>query len=159
MGSINKTDKRKYTKDAHHNWMASLSYEIGNPIMNLRIAASSCFFGEPMYYHRGGADKIDGRERKAHLSADHLAHLTEMLGTLTPSKWLNMGPAQMLETAIDAALDHDVEETLQEAVRLRTEENIRTTPQVILVRAAHHKDARGTGLIRRYAAEIVKRAD
>src|SRR5205823_5753233 len=49
--------------------------------------------------------------------------------------------------------------TLQEAVRLRQEEHIRTTPQVILVRAANHKQVKGTGLVLRYAPGNVSRAD
>src|SRR5690242_7161340 len=34
-----------------------------------------------------------------------------------------------------------------------------TTPQLILVRAARHAKARGTGLVRRYAPSIISRAD
>jgi hypothetical protein len=64
-----------------------------------------------------------------------------------------------MESAIDAALDHDPEGTLLEAARLRNDEHLRTTPQVILVRAANHAKVRGTGLVRRYAAEIVRRPD
>ena len=48
---------------------------------------------------------------------------------------------------------------MKEAVRLRNEENIRTTPQVIMVRAANSDKVRGTGLIRKYALEIMKRTD
>ena len=36
---------------------------------------------------------------------------------------------------------------------------MRTTPQVILVRAAHHPSVRGTGLVRKAAAQIISRAD
>jgi hypothetical protein len=32
------------------------SYSITDPLVRLRLAASSCFFGEPMYYHRDAAD-------------------------------------------------------------------------------------------------------
>lgn len=44
----------------------------------------------------------------------------------------------------------------EEAIRLRNEENIHATPQVIMVRAANGDKVRGTGLIRKYALEIMK---
>ncbi len=70
-----------------------------------------------------------------------------------------MTPAELMESAIDAALAADPEATLKEAVRLRQADHIRTTPQVILVRAANHSAVKGTGLVRRYAPEIIARAD
>jgi len=70
-----------------------------------------------------------------------------------------MTPTQLLTKAIDDALDHDVEKTLQLASHLRQVENIRTTPQVILVRAANHQKAKGTGLVREYAKQIIQRGD
>lgn len=66
---------------------------------------------------------------------------------------------QILESAIDSALDHDAENTLKEAVLLRQKENIKPTPQIVLVRAAHHPSIRGTGLLRKYAAQIINNAE
>jgi len=36
--------------EGHLNYMAGISYDILSPITRLRFAASTCFFGEPMYY-------------------------------------------------------------------------------------------------------------
>lgn len=169
MGIINQIAKenqglRKHAKTveakAHKNWMGGESYDIGDPIFNLRLAASTCFFGEPMYYQQDEADHRPSRSRgRTRLSEQSLKYLRETLQAIDPQDWRGMSPRQMMETAIDAALDHNPEATLQEAVRLRQEENIRTTPQVILVRAACHPKIKGTGLVRRYAPEILRRAD
>ena len=42
---------RPLPEGAHLNWMGSASYDVRSPLMRLRVAAASCFFGEPMYYH------------------------------------------------------------------------------------------------------------
>lgn len=149
-------------ENAHATWMGGPSYAIGNPIYNLRLAASSCFFGEPMYYH---TDKSDPRPKRCTpnsisvLSDSDRSRLRETLNAVDPQEWRAHSPAELMSSAIDKALDHDIEMTLQEAVRLRNEENIRTTPQVIMVRAAHHRSAKGTGLIRKYADQIIRRPD
>jgi hypothetical protein len=86
-------------------------------------------------------------------------YLRETLNAIQPADWRDLTPAALMEDAIDKALAHDPQRTLEVAVRLRNEGNIRTTPQVILVRAAHHDNARGTGLVRKYASEILLRCD
>lgn len=147
-------------KGGHLNWMGGKSFDISNPIARLRLAASSCFFGEPMYYH---SDPEDTRPQKlfpsSALSLGELIHLRETLNSIEPSDWRGKTPVDLMESAIDDALKFDAELTLKEAVRLRNEEHIRTTPQVILVLAANHKAVRGTGLVQKYAPEIIKRAD
>ncbi len=166
--------KGKMREKAHLNFMGGPSYDITNPLLRLRVAASSCFFGEPMYYHK---DPKDRRQRKAAapglrpLSDGQVRHLAETLNGIMPAEWRTKSPAKLMESAIDAALEFDPEATLREAVRLRNEENIRTTPQVILTRAANHPALKGprpekgktqtnsTGLVRQYAKNIVTRAD
>jgi hypothetical protein len=145
-------------KASHKNWMGGQSFNISDPVVRLRIAASSCFFGEPQYYHKDEADK-DPRPPKSPLSATQLKHLRDTLNAVDPQEWRSMNPSQLMEKCIDDALDFDAEKTLLEAVRLRQEEHIRTTPQVILVRAANHPKVRGTGLVRKYAPKIILRAD
>ena len=156
-----KPSKTETTK--HLNWMGGNSWDINNPILRLRVAASSCFFGEPMYYHDPKAPKrkatTTSHAYKATLSAAQVNHLRDTLNAVEPQDWRGLKPAQLLEKAIDAALAFNPEETLKEAVRLRNEDNIRTTPQVILVRAAHSPSVKGTGLVRRYAPQIVRRGD
>ena len=177
MGTVNKTTKKSVKhrradaehaatrKDkAHANWMGGPSYFLNDPVNTLRIAAASCFFGEPQYYHRDKADKRPSRKqprhrREANLSDAQLRHLRETLESVDPQDWRGKNPTELMIDAIDKALDHDIDRTLQLAVELRQVHNIRVTPQVILVRAAHHKDAKGTGLVRRYAKDIVHRLD
>lgn len=155
-----KNRSRSLPAGAHLNFMAGASYSIDNPLLRLRLAASSCFFGEPMYYHRDAADaRPVHNAARGRLTDEQLAHLTKTLGALDPQSWRGMSPAERMESAIDEALSADPEATLKEAVRLRGEEHIRTTPQVILVRAAHHPKVRGTGLVRKYAKAILLRAD
>ena len=162
MALFHNTRKRRSrgSEPAHLNWMGGPSHWLDNPLMTLRMAASSCFFGEPMYYHRDASDARPTRNHhSSQLSDTQLAYLRKTLNALDPRDWRDKTPAEMMESAIDAALVADARATLAEAVRLRTEEHIRTTPQVILVRAAHHTAVRGTGLIREFAPRIIVRAD
>lgn len=158
MGFLNRKNKASTVKP-HLNYMGGPSYDIKDPIQTLRVMAASCFFGEPMYYAR---DMQDIRKRvfhRGHLSELHLAHLKATLGALDPQDWRDLTPAARMEKAIDAALDADPAATLKLAVELRREWNIRVTPQVVLVRAAHHQKVRGTGLIREFAPQIIRRPD
>ncbi|MEL6177744.1 MAG: TROVE domain-containing protein [Myxococcota bacterium] len=160
MTFVNPTRTTAEHRQAHLNWMGGLSYTLSNPLHRLRMAASSCFFGEPMYYHRDRGDRRPVRHQPAsRLSDAQVVHLRETLGAMDPQEWRGLSPAELMERAIDEALAHDPEATLQEAVRLRHEEHIRTTPQVILVRAAHHASVRGTGWVRQYGRRIIARAD
>lgn len=147
--------------EGHLNYMAGVSYDVSSPITRLRLAASTCFFGEPMYYQP--SEKDDKREKKAEsvasLSDEQRAYLRKTLDAVDPRAWRGLTPASLLESSIDEALAFDAEATLKEAVRLRNEEHIRVTPQVILVRAANHEAVKGTGLVRRYARSIIRRAD
>jgi hypothetical protein len=145
--------------DSHLNFMGGTSYDVNNPLARLRIAASSCFFGEPQYYVK---DKTDTRVPKPGgrvLTNAELSTLRQTLDAISPEEWRSMSPADVMVSAIDAALDYDPEATLQIAVALRQADHIRTTPQVILVRAAHHPRVRGTGLVKKYAQGILDRAD
>jgi len=139
--------------------MDGVSYSINDPIKQLRIVASTCFFGEPKYYHQDvkiSAEAITEPESESKMNK----HLDSVLGkVLSYPGYHNFSASRLVETAIDAALAFDAEKTLQEAVRLRNEENIRTTPQVIMVRAANHESVRGTSLITKYASQIMVRTD
>ena len=144
---------------AHLNWMGGPSYDVRSPLVRLRIAAASCFFGEPTYYQVDAADPRPKRAPAAALTAAQRQHLRDTLRAIDPDDWRDATPAEMLEKAIDAALAHDAEGTLQLAAWLRAEGHVRSTPQVILVRAANHPTVRATGLVRRFAPSIVRRAD
>lgn len=151
--------KKEITDKSHLNFMGGRSFDLSDPIAKLRLAASSCFFGEPMYYHRDSKSTPVKHSPVGRLSDSLVKHLANELNELSPVEWRTMSPAELMEKAIKDALDFDIEKTLQEAVRLRTEENIRTTPQVILVAAANHPKSKKTGLIRRYGGLIMQRAD
>ena len=147
----------------HRNWMGGVSYDINDPFLRLRLAASSSFFGEPMYYHRDDADKRPRRMtagmRASNLSDKELKYLRETLNAIDPQEWRSMTPVELMEKAIDDALAADVQRTLDVACSLRNSDFIRTTPQVILVRAANHKAGKGTGLVNKMSAQIIMRPD
>lgn len=143
-------------KDAGHlNWMGGVSYDVTNPVHRLRMIAASSFFGEPKYYGGGDKPRRDG----ASLTTQQVEYLRKVLDAQDPREWRAWTPAQTMEHAIDEALDANAEATLMLAGELRNEWNIRVAPQVILVRAANHAGVRGTGLVRKYAPQIIKRAD
>lgn len=137
---------------AHLNFMDGISFDLSNPFSALRMAAASCFFGEPKYYDEQPWTAI-GADKAAK------SHLAQLLGLAMPTSWSSLSASQRMEQAIDAALAVDVEKTLQVAVALRNEDHIRTTPQIIMVRAAYHPAASGTGLVTRYASLILRRPD
>lgn len=162
MALFQRTKRRKHTGDAkpHFNWMGGRSFDVTDPLLRLRMAAASCFFGEPMYYQRDAADDRPRRKTPAFaLTEADLQRLRDTLGAMDPREWRSASPSALLERCIDEALAHDPVATLCEAARLREEALVRTTPQVILVRAAHHPLVRGTGLVRAWAPDIIKRAD
>jgi len=161
MSYINRK-KEDFRKDSHLNFMAGRSYFLSNPLVGLRIAASSCFFGEPQYYHRDFSDNRKNRyfgTDSRYLSDSDIKYLAETLNAIDPQEWRSLAPNELMENAIDKALEYDPEKTLIEAIRLRTEDHIRTTPQVILVRAANTPKIRGTRLITKYGNKIIQRAD
>jgi hypothetical protein len=162
MGYINVKKSEKV--ESHLNWMGGKSFDLKNPVAKLRMAASSCFFGEPQYYHKDSNDNrykcaMPPYSASASLTSSQLDYLRRTLDAQDPKEWRSMTPAQMMENAIDESLKADPEATLVEAARLRNEDFIRTTPQVILVRAANMPEIKHTGLVRQYAKEIIKRAD
>lgn len=153
--------KKKMRDHSHVNFMGGPSYDINNPILRLRTMAASCFFGEPQYYKDSG-DKPIRRVKARHshaLDSRKIRYLNKVLGTMGEYDWRGLSPQEGMERAIDEALDHDIEETLKVAADLRQQENMRVTPQVILVRAAMHDAVKGTDLISRYSGEIIRRAD
>lgn len=145
---------------AHKNWMDGTSFDVKNPLTKLRLASASAFFGEPKYY--GGGSTTDTTryiyrtEKVSNLDRESMA---KSLGGDTVREWLSTAPVDIMVNAIQEALNHDLEATLKMAVELRTVDQIRTTPQVILVMAANHPNSKGTGLVRKYGQEILARAD
>jgi len=143
----------------HANFEGGVSFDINCPLTKLRMVAASCFFGEPQFYVDGGLKAKSGKINSG-ISGTQMQYLMDVLkGIVTPAETNGKTTVTVMEEAIDRALDLDLEATLRIAVALRNEDMIRTTPQVIMVRAANHKASKGTGLIRKYAKDILKRAD
>ncbi len=162
---LNKTVKSgaKMRASAHLNWMGGNSWDVNDPFARLHMAAASCFFGEPQYYHAEAGSKA-GRKRPASaagctLSTADLSYLRSTLNAMDPQDWRSKSPRDIMESTIDECLAADVEKTLQVAVELRNADYIRVTPQVIMVRAAMHEASKGTGLIGKYAPDIIRRGD
>ena len=161
MSKLNKTVKNSYQDKAHKNFMGGNSWDISDPFLKLRIVAASSFFGEPMYYNSTGMPSKTFAHTK--IERDTVKYMETSLGKLI------FGPAttdedscsiqERIEYMIDECLDKDVEKTLQIAVELRNVDMIRATPQVILIRAAMHKNSKGTGLIGKYIDKICVRGD
>ena len=63
--------KRK--DEAHLNYMGGRSFDLTDPLLQLRVAAASAFFGEPQYYHRDPADRRP--RRVVSLSDAEVRHL------------------------------------------------------------------------------------
>lgn len=145
---------------SHLNFMAGRSWSLSDPLLQLRIAAASCFFGEPQFYEGASRGrKSDDPLRTVLVDAAHQRHIAEQLQACDPREWRGLDARARMERAIDRALDADPEGTLQLAVVLRKQNHMRLTPQVILVRAANHPKVTGTGLVGRYAAFITARMD
>src|SRR5690242_5173987 len=139
---INKT-KVKTEPVSHQNFMGGTSYDVSNPLLKLKLAASSCFFGEPKYYTEKLKDKAKSKYAVAipkiqNLNNQAISYLRSTLEAIDPIEWRSQSSQEMMESAIDQALNFDPEKTLELATELRSEDHIRVTPQVILVRAAHH---------------------
>lgn len=161
MSKLNATVKNSYQETSHKNFMNGNSWDISDPFLKLQIVAASSFFGEPMYYDaHGNNEKCYAYTR---IDSSDLSHIESFLGkhiiSPAPSDCDSFSIQEEIEQIIDNCLDKDVEKTLQLAAKLRNEDMIRATPQVILVRAAMHKNSKGTGLIGKYIDKICVRGD
>lgn len=107
------------------NFMDGDSYVI-NPLDTLKMITASSIFGEPAYY-RGS------RNRRAYV-VDQLVKAFSVI----PEYYEGKTTEDIMETAIDKALDYDFKATLDWAKTLRHDYYMRLNPQVIMVRAATH---------------------
>lgn len=112
------------------NFMGGESYRI-NPLDTLKMITASSIFGEPSYYRDGG---LGGRIRDAKYRCCPLLEGHLLFG----AAWEGRTTTEIMEDAIDEALEADFEGTLRWAVTLRRDFYMRLNPQVILVRAAMH---------------------
>ncbi len=117
-------------KDTVVNFMGGESYRV-NPLDTLKMITASSIFGEPSYYRKGG---LQGAPKDACFARCEL--LEGYL--LFADEWAGKTTTEIMEKAVDEALDADFEGTLRWAVTLRQDFQMRLNPQVIMVRAALH---------------------
>jgi len=119
-------------KDSQSNFMDGISYTV-NPLDTLKLISASSVFGEPQYYRdgdNGQAKLLDGTYGIDAVFARY------SLDALDPYR--GQKTSQVMEQAIDAALDCDFGAVLDWALELRTRYMMRLNPQVIMARAAMH---------------------
>lgn len=107
------------------NFMGGDSYVI-DPLNTLKMITASSIFGEPSYYR-------DGKR-----SGKYHEHRLVIGSTIMPKSYRDKTTEEIMEDAIDKALDYDFYQTILWAKRLRQKFNMRLNPQVIMVRAAMH---------------------
>ena len=161
MSKLNKTVKNSYQNDSHKNFMNGNSWDLSDNFKKLLIIGASSFFGEPKYYNESG--NVDKIYVSTGDTLDIYEYIVKSLGNaiLRPATYDedSFSWQEKTENIIDKCLDENVEKTLQIAVELRNDYMIRSIPQVILVRAAVHKNSKGTGLIGKYINKICIRGD
>lgn len=115
--------------ETEKNFMGGDSYKL-NPIETLKMISASSIFGEPQYYRDGKyAEKTIGKYVPSYVAEELVVDNTKFVGKTTD---------QVMEQAIDEALSYDFKATLDWAIELRNNYNMRLNPQVIMVRAAKH---------------------
>ena len=137
------------------NFMGGDSYVI-NPLDTLKMITASSIYGEPSYYR----DSASAKKTCGKYTLDS-RYVTD---SVIPSEYEGKQTNVVMEEAIDAALNYDFAGTLQWAVELRNEFNMRLNPQVIMVRAALHPKraeftAANPGEFDRINQQVMSRAD
>ena len=138
MSKISKAVKVQQEEKLHRkdetvvNFMDGESFKI-NPLDTMKMVTASSIFGEASYYRDGkiGNKVIDARYKLNKLVTGF---------TLLDHSYDNKTTTEIMESVIDDALTYDFKGTLDWAVTLRNEFNMRLNSQVIMVRAAVHPD-------------------
>lgn len=143
---------------AERNFMDGISYRV-NPVDTLKMISASSVFGEPQYYRDG--DHAPGG-LACELYCAHAIPSWSGVGELERFRGLNT--ARVMEKAIDEALSEDFGATLDWALELRTQYQMRLNPQVIVVRAAEHPGREAftkanPGVFGRIAEAVMQRGD
>lgn len=150
-------EEKLYRKDETVvNFMDGESFRI-NPLDTMKMVTASSIFGEASYYRDG---KIGNKVKDAYYKLNKL--ITGF--TVLDGSYSNKTTTQIMETVIDDALAYDFKATLDWAVKLRNEFNMRLNPQVIMVRASVHPDRKGftdmyPGEFNRIQQLVMSRAD
>lgn len=143
-----------------------------DPLTTMRMVTASSIFGEPSYYvgsRLGNKSKNKSRGNSYNCNVRGSSDVTKLfkendiLGIFDMLS-SNSDTCSNMEKVIDAALDYDFLGTLEWAVTLRNEYNIRLNPQVIMVRAAMHPKrkeftSRYCGVFGDLNSKVMRRAD
>lgn len=151
--ALNKRKESLAVRKGHLNHAGGVSFDIRDPFTVLQVAATSCFFGEPAFYVEGESAPAPGRSHTFGYDIERSGYGKSLIATA------GMNTRQLMESAIDNALNTNIERTLQFAVSLRNEWFMRSTPQAIMVRAALHPKIANTGLLAQYGPQIMTRLD
>lgn len=130
--------------------MGGTSFE-NSPLTTLKIVAASSIFGEGNYYISDNKGRIENLI--ACLKSPYMSFISS-----------EDTVEDIMEKAIDNALDDDFKGTLDYASKLRHDFNMRLNPQVIFTRACIHKnraefDKRFPGYLRNIGREVSARPD
>lgn len=134
------------------NFMGGNSYE-ATPLTALKIVSASGIFGEPKYYI--GDNKTRISNLIAFLANPILMYIKEDDVDSVED---------VMERVIDDALSYDFKATLEYAIHLRDDLNMRLNPQIIFVRAAIHPgrvefNKQNPKLMREVGNAIINRPD
>lgn len=162
MSKISKAVKEQQETKLHRkdetvvNFMDGESFKI-NPLDTMKMVTASSIFGEASYYRNG---KIGNKVKDAYYKHNKIISGFVLLDDCYNSKTTT----QIMESVIDDALTYDFKGTLDWAVSLRNEFNMRLNPQVIMVRAAVHPGrkeftAKYPGEFNRIQLLVMSRAD
>lgn len=140
-------------KEIVTNYMGGDSYVI-NPLDTLKMVSASSIFAEPSYYRSSKSSKASIYKVDPLVAKDSIIDHT----------YKGMTTDEIMEDVIDKALDYDFKGTLNWAITLRNEYNMRLNPQVIMVRAALHPKRKeftenNPGEFDRINQEVMGRAD
>lgn len=114
------------------NYMNGVSFKL-TPLKKLEFIMASSIFGEPKYYEKGDAEKEEKRNKRM------IKEMPELfLQQLLFPEWRNVDASVATVQAVKDALDFDFKATLEMAIKLRNEYNMRLNPQVIVILASLH---------------------
>lgn len=160
MSKMSNVVKQKNTKEVI-NYMNSTSYKI-NPIDTLKIVTASSIFGEPSYYRNGEFSKTYNIKK----INDNKFYINDILEgyNVIADNYENKTTSEIMELVIDEALNYNFKATLEWAIELRKNFNMRLNPQIIMVRASMHNKRKeftknNPGLFNKINEEIMSRLD
>lgn len=155
MSQVVKEERKEKIMKRVENFMGGYSYEI-NPLDTLKMISASSIFGEPQYY-------VDG-EFAERTSSKYSVDKLFSAFTVIPKEYEGKNTTDIMEDAIDTALDYDFKATIEWAKTLRKDFYMRLNPQVIMVRAAMHPNRakfneENPKMFKEINMEVMSRAD